>query len=131
MDAKNLLDCFNENFDDWLVKSNHPKINEIKELLISFQIDDDSVLHSNIQNLKIKVFSDWEKIRSESLSEILNILLRKPEADYFWYTYKENNNILTYSMPHGVTPSSALRVDKKKIKIFLRELKINRILNED
>jgi hypothetical protein len=130
MDAKNLLDCFNESFDDWLVKSNHSKINEIKELLISFQIDDDSVLHNPTS--KIKVFSDWEKIRLESLSEILNILLRKPEADYFWYTYKENNNILTYSMPHdSVVPSSSLRVDKKKIKIFLREIKINGILNED
>ena len=68
----------------------------------------------------------------ESLREILDILLREPLADYFWYTYSEHGGKLCYSLPHSdVVPSDSLRVDKEKIKVFLRDIKIQTILKYD
>jgi len=69
----------------------------------------------------------------ESLQEILDILLREPEADYFWYTYQEvsKNSRLIYSLPKDeVVPVGALIVDSNKIKAFLRNYKIESILNK-
>jgi hypothetical protein len=67
----------------------------------------------------------------ESLQEILDILIREPLADYFWYTYKENGGQLCYSLPGDVVvPSGALRVDKEKIKPFLRDIKIQSLLDK-
>lgn len=64
------------------------------------------------------------------LEEILDVLIKNPEADYFWYTYPENGGRLTWSEPHHhVVPSDSLRVDKQKIKVFLRDIKISQILN--
>ena len=101
----NIKDCFKEDFTGWLLKSNNPSINE-----------------------------------KESLQEILDILLREPEADYFWYTYpvvhyKGSNatvdSRLIYSLPKDeVVPVGALIVDSNKIKAFLRNYKIESILNK-
>jgi hypothetical protein len=69
----------------------------------------------------------------ESLQEILDILLKEPEADYFWYTYPEvdKNSRLIYSLPKDeVVPVGALIVDSNKIKAFLRDYKIESILNK-
>ncbi len=64
------------------------------------------------------------------LEEILDVLIKNPEADYFWYTYQEHGGKLTWSEPHHhVVPSDSIRVDKQKIKVFLRDIKINQILN--
>jgi hypothetical protein len=87
------------------------------------------------------------QVERESLQEILDILIREPLADYFWYTYPSNGSQLCYSLPHhDVVPSSpanrfppaagcqnsdTLRVDKEKIKIFLRDIKIRTILKYD
>lgn len=109
MDAENLLKelkyCFMENFSEWLVKSNHPKVYDFQPLI-------------------------FEEIVNESLCEIMNVLMKDPDADYFWYGYPENGpGILTYSTPdHDVVPGDGLRVNKEKIKIFLRDIKINEIL---
>ena len=77
----------------------------------------------------------------ECLKEILDILLREHEADYFWYTYPvvaviyNNRDIsdssrLIYSLPKDeVVPSESLRVDVDKVKSFLRHIKIESILN--
>jgi len=80
----------------------------------------------------------------ECLKEILDILLREPEADYFWYTYPvvaeieliyHNRGIsdgsrLIYSLPKDeAVPSESLRVDGDKVKSFLRHIKIESILN--
>jgi hypothetical protein len=70
------------------------------------------------------------EVVKESLGEILDILLREPEADYFWYGHPEHGGELSYSLPHhDVVPGNALRVDKEKIKIFLRDYKINQLIN--
>lgn len=68
----------------------------------------------------------------ECLKEIFDILLREPEADYFWYTYPgPRNSRLIYSLPKDeVVPSEALRVDEDKVKAFLRNYKINSILDK-
>ena len=96
-------------FTQWLLKSNNPKVGpylgeeRFKDMLV--------------------------QVENESLQEILDILLREPLADYFWYTYRENGGRLTYSLPqHDTVPSGALRVDKEKIKVFLRDIKIELLL---
>lgn len=102
-----LKDCFRENFSIWLDNSNHPKIKPY-------------ITHQSKLN----------KLVEESLGEILDILLKDPLADYFWYGYPEHGGELSYSLPHhDVVPGNALRVDKEKIKIFLRDYKINQLIN--
>ena len=101
-----LKDCFKEDFLTWLSKSNNPKIPHY-----------------------IRHQSKLNRIAEESLGDILDILLREPLADYFWYTYKEHGGGLTYALPHhDVVPGDALRVNKEKIKIFLRDYKLQQIL---
>jgi hypothetical protein len=70
-------------------------------------------------------------IVEESLREILDILLKEPLADYFWYKDLEHGGKLFYSVPSDgpeLVPVTALRVDKEKIKIFLRDIKIEKLL---
>ena len=101
-----LKDCFKEDFLTWLSKSNNPKISPY-----------------------IRHQSKLNRVAEESLGDILNILLREPLADYFWYGYPEHGGKLSYSLPHhDVVPGDALRVDKEKIKIFLRDYKLQQIL---
>jgi hypothetical protein len=72
-----------------------------------------------------------DKIVEDSLQEILDILLREPLSDYFWYGYPEYGGRLTYALPSSVpvpVPGDSLRVDGEKIKIFLRDYKIGKIL---
>jgi len=114
-----LKDCFRVNFvahpgrefTEWLLRSNNPK---------AF---DDILGEDRFKDMLTKV-------EEESLQEILDILLREPQADYFWYTYPEHGCRLTYSLPHyDVVPGDALRVDKEKMKIFLRDYKIETLLH--
>ena len=108
-----LKDCFREDFSIWLNNSNHPKIKPY-------------ITHQSKLN----------KVVEESLQDILDILLREPQADYFWYNWDSNWNPehggkLSYSLPHSdVVPGDAIRVDKEKIKVFLRDIKIETLLNE-
>ena len=103
-----LKDCFREDFSIWLNNSNHPKIKPY-------------ITHQSKLN----------KVVEESLQDILDILLREPQADYFWYGYPEHGGKLSYSLPHqDVVPGNAIRVDKEKIKVFLRDIKIQTLLNE-
>lgn len=113
-----LKDCFKEDFTTWLVKSNHPKM----PLHSTRQLD-------NEEKFGLKLNS----VREESLQEILDILLIHPEADYFWYGYVEHGGKLSYTVPCSdvqTVPGDSLRVDKDKVKMFLRDYKINTILNE-
>ena len=104
-----LGDCFRENFTQWLLKSNNPKVGPY-------------LGEERFTNMRIYV-------EGESLRDILDILLKEPLADYFWYGYPEHGGKLYYSLPHSdVVPANALRVDKEKIKIFLRDIKIETIL---
>lgn len=101
-----LKDCFREDFSIWLNNSNHPKIKPY-------------ITHQSKLN----------KVVEESLQDILDILLREPLADYFWYGYPEHGGELSYSLPHhDVVPGNAIRVDKEKIKVFLRDIKIEKLL---
>ena len=103
-----LKDCFREDFSIWLNNSNHPKIKPY-------------ITHQSKLN----------KVVEESLQDILDILLREPLADYFWYGYQEHGGKLSYSLPHhDVVPGNAIRIDKEKIKVFLRDIKIESLLNE-
>ena len=101
-----LKDCFREDFSIWLNNSNHPKIKPY-------------ITHQSKLN----------KVVEESLVEILDILLRDPQADYFWYGYPEHGGKLSYALPHhDVVAAGSLRVDKEKIKIFLRDYKLEKLL---
>lgn len=101
-----LKDCFREDFSIWLNNSNHPKIKPY-------------ITHQSKLN----------KVVEESLQEILDILLREPLADYFWYGYPEHGGKLSYSLPHhDVVPGNAIRIDKEKMKVFLRDIKIESLL---
>ena len=103
-----LKDCFREDFSIWLNNSNHPKIKPY-------------ITHQSKLN----------KVVEESLQDILDILLREPLADYFWYGYQEHGGKLSYSLPHhDVVPANAIRIDKEKMKVFLRDIKIESLLNE-
>ena len=115
----NIRDCFKEDFTGWLLKSNNPKVGPY--------LGEDR-------------FKDMlTQVEEESLSEILDILLREPLADHFWYTYPEqglsgpkvSSSRLIYSLPdHQLVPSDSLRVDGDKVKSFLRDYKIESILNK-
>jgi hypothetical protein len=98
-----------EGFTKWLLSSNNPKVGPY--------LGEDR-------------FKDMlAQVEEESLQEILDILLREPLADYFWYGYRENGGALTYSLPHHeVVPGNALRIDKEKMKVFLRDIKIEILL---
>jgi hypothetical protein len=103
MTLLDLKDCFREDFSIWLNNSNHPKIKPY-------------ITHQSKLN----------KVVEESLSDILDILLREPQADYFWYGYPEHGGKLSYSF-YNVVPGNALRVDKEKIKVFLRDYKLEKL----
>ncbi len=110
-----LKDCFREDFLLWLASSNNTKIKPY----ISNNYSEE-FLHSKLN-----------EIAEESSQEILDILLKEPLADYFWYTYPEHGGRLTYSLPSNEpqpVPGDSLRVDKEKIKVFLRNFKIEQIL---
>jgi hypothetical protein len=103
-----LKDCFKEDFTSWLSSSNHPKIKPY-------------ITHQSKLNIIVE----------DSLQEILDILLIHPEADYFWYGYPEHGGKLSYTVPSSrpqPVPGDALRVDGDKIKIFLRDIKIEKLL---
>lgn len=113
-----LRECFTEDFTQWLLKSNNPKVGPRP-------CGEESHLSKEI-NINMRLY-----VEGESLKDILDILLREPEADYFWYTYKEHGGGLTYALPHhDVIPSDALRVDKEKMKVFLRDIKIEILLHD-
>jgi hypothetical protein len=111
-----LTKCFNQDFEDWLLNSNCPDIGPYKgEWWI-----ESSKMRQSFSYIKVK-----------SLEEIFNILLKDPEADYFWYGYPRSGpGKLTYSLPHHpVVPGGSLTVDKEKIKGFLRDIKLDTILS--
>lgn len=66
---------------------------------------------------------------NKSLSDILDVILKEPEADYFWYSH---NNELTWATPEQEeVHSQSIRLNKDKLKNFLRDIKLNTILNEN
>lgn len=105
-----------QGFTQWLLQSNNPKVGPYLD---------------GFNRLKDRHKDMLVQVERESLQEILDILIREPLADYFWYTYKENGVQLCYSLPGDeVVPIGALRVDKEKIKPFLRDIKIQSLLDK-
>ena len=102
-------------FSEWILASNNPKI--LKRNIDPYLREDHEYM--------------LDQIEKESLQQILDILLREPLADYFWwYGYPEHSGELYYSIPSdepGPVPGDALRVDKEKIKVFLRDYKLTQI----
>lgn len=112
---KRLKGCFTQDFGGWITHSNNKKAQElVSELLATGP------------------HFDWDKfelLEFECLQEILNVLIKYPEADYFWYTSK--NGYLFYHIPEeepSPVPSESLRVDKSKVRALLRDIKIDSIL---
>jgi hypothetical protein len=107
-------------FLKFLAHSNHPEIVKVKEQ------KKDYLRH--IDDLGTPVLDKCKEIEVHVLNEILEILLKEPEADYFWYGYPEQGSKFSYSLPHhDVVPSGSLRVDKEKIKSFLRNCKLEKL----
>lgn len=109
-DKKELLhefkSLFDRDFTEWLIKSNNKKIRDFKQ---------PKTFINKISHIEV-----------ESLQDILNILLREPEADYFWYN---SGGELTYALPKDeAVAKESIRVDKDKTKIFLRDYKLCQII---
>lgn len=100
-------------FYRWLLRSNSKKVNQY------LQINSDIFKNESKEIL--------DRVQTESLKEILDILIKHPQADYFWYNY---DGELTWSEPdeYVEVPADSLRVDGEKIKALLRDIKINQLL---
>lgn len=97
----------NRDFETWLLKSNCSKVGPyLKEDRFS-------------NMLQYVVYS--------SLEEIFDVLMKCPQADYFWYNYSGQ---LTWVEPEqDEVHAESLRVHKEKIKVFLRDIKIKQLIN--
>jgi hypothetical protein len=104
--------------------SNNPKVQQA----YLGELDSDKECEERLNDM-------LDQVVKESLKQILDILLIEPTADYFWY----EGGYLYYSVPSNRTPipinkfivnvpSNAIRVDEQKIKIFLRDYKIQTLL---
>ena len=116
-----LKECFKEDFCQWLWMSNCIDMVNLRENQLPKP------------NMSEKLLFNYTKkqIETGQLHRILTVLVDEPCADYFWYTYPERGGELTWSLPnHDVVPSDALRVDSEKLKILLRDIKLNQILND-
>ncbi len=119
MNILELKDCFlpinigmssSGSFLKFLSTSNHPEIQATRK--------EGKSITKRCKEIEVSV-----------LKEILDILLKEPEADYFWYTWSEHGNHLSYSLPQDeVVPGNSLMVDKEKIKSFLRNYKVSSVL---
>lgn len=118
-----LKGCFREDFSKWLIKSNNHLVNNLLGAYAGTSTGQDSERISEF-------WKEFERVEKQSLQDILTIILREPEADYFWYEFNFN---LYYHVPTGEpqpVPDSSIRVDKDKIKALLRDIKINTVLDE-
>ena len=112
----------NTDFETWLLGSNCSKVGPY--------LKEDRFVNMRQHPPAMVAAEKWRWVVYTCLEEILDVLMKNPEADYFWYTYPEHGGKLTWSEPHhDVVPSDSLRVDKQKIKVLLRDIKINQLLN--
>ena len=111
--------CFKQDFDEWIWYSNDNVITNIKE-----------IIHINTSNETIKRIAldvTLPNRKEEILNQILDILIREPNADYFWFHYDGG---LTYTLPADYVqpvPGDAIRVDKAKIKSLIRDVKLKEL----
>jgi hypothetical protein len=113
-----LKKCFKQDFDEWIWHTNDKTIANIKE-----------IIHINTSSETIKRIAldvTLPNRKEEILNQILDVLIREPNADYFWFHY---DGELTYTLPadYGLVSSAAMRVDNAKIKSLIRDIKLNQI----
>jgi hypothetical protein len=104
-----------DGFNEWLWHSNSAVVKSIK---------DNMYLKMDLDQIYLE---DLPKHQEDVLEQILDILKREPNADYFWFNYTGE---LTYTLPSNevqVVPGDSIRVDKEKTKSLLREIKLNEI----
>jgi hypothetical protein len=65
-----------------------------------------------------------------TLSDILDILLREPLADYFWFNHHGELTYLPPSTEIRPVPGDSLNLKRDKIKRFIRDIKINKIIEQ-
>lgn len=109
--------CFLSDFDTWLWNSNHHIFKRLKKDAQLLLID-------------ISKWDEWresqKEYKTQSMSEILNVLIRYPEADYFWYSY---NGVLTWSLPTDEeVHADSIRINKSEFRRFIRNWNIDIIL---
>lgn len=118
-----LKKCFKQDFDEWIWHSNDKVIDDIKEII---HINTSSeTISETIKRIALDVTLPNRK--EEILNQILDILIREPNADYFWFHY---DGELIYTLPADYVqevPGDAIRVDKAKIKSLIRDIKLNQI----
>ena len=109
-------ECFLGDVDKFITYSNNKDIREsLNRMRYPIPQSQAILHHSKIQNYKNRL-----------LYQIFDILLKEPEADYFWFG-KDGN--LVYSLPHhDVVDANSIKVNKQMVKSFIRETKINHIL---
>jgi hypothetical protein len=109
-------ECFLGDIDKFIFYSNNKVIRQVINRMTYPRTQSQAILdHSEIQNYKNRL-----------LYQIFDILLKEPEADYFWFG-KDGN--LVYSLPHHqVVDANSIRVNRPMVKSFIRETKINHIL---
>ena len=115
--TERLKTCFLINFDEWIWHSNDSIIQNTKH----------NVIFGNKVDIKFALEVTLPNRKEEVLKQILDILIREPNADYFWFNYKGE---LTYTLPADYVqpvPGDAIRVDKAKIKSLIRDIKLNQI----
>ena len=115
--TERLKTCFLKNFDEWIWHSNDNIIKNTKH----------NVIFGNNGESKFVLGVTLPNRKEEVLKQILDILIREPNADYFWFNYKGK---LTYTLPADylqAVPGDAIRVDKAKIKSLIRDFKLNQI----
>lgn len=104
-----------DGFNEWLWHSNSTVVKSIK---------DNMYLKLEFDRIYLE---DLPSHQEDVLEQILDILKRYPNADYFWFTYTGE---LTYTLPSNdvqEVPGDAIRVDKEKIKSLIRDIKLNQI----
>ena len=115
--TERLKTCFLINFDEWIWHSNDSIIQDTKH----------NVVFGNKGDTKFSLDVTLPNRKEEVLNQILDILIREPNADYFWFHY---DGRLTYTLPADyvqAVPGDAIRVDKAKIKSLIRDIKLKEL----
>lgn len=115
--TERLKTCFLINFDEWIWHSNDSIIQDTKH----------NVVFGNKGDTKFSLDVTLPNRKEEVLNQILDILIREPNADYFWFHYDGG---LTYTLPADYVqpvPGDAIRVDKAKIKSLIRDIKLKEL----
>ena len=106
-----LKKCFNEDFEEWLLNNSCPEIGPYK---------------GDWWRESSRMRQNFYQIEKKYLKEILDILLKEPEADYFYFS----RNRINYSLyKQKYNPGNSITINKEKIKLLLRDIKLDSIMD--